>query len=103
MSVTIKLSPELRDSLLSRISPDLTTYRALETARLIRSYIDRSPLEYAVECDADVAHGLRHFAVTHCPEAVREIDFALRLARSKEVQPRPYGWFWKSSLKWFLL
>jgi hypothetical protein len=93
MSVTIKLSPELRDSLLSRISPDLTTYRALETARLIRSYIDRSPLEYDVECDENVARALLDFAAKHCPEAVRDIDFALRPARSKETQLRQRGWF----------
>jgi hypothetical protein len=97
MSLTIKLSLELRNFLFSQMSPGITGYQELKNAELIRSYVDRSPLEYAVECDADVAHGLRHFAVTHCPEAVREIDFALRLARSKEVQPRPYGWFWKSS------
>ena len=84
MSVTIKLSPEQRDFLLSLISPGLTGYRALQNAELIRSCIDRSPLEYAVECDDEVAQGLRHFAATHCPEAAREIDFALRLARSKE-------------------
>ena len=91
MSVTIKLSVELRNSLLSQMSPGLTGYRALEDAELIRSYIDKSPLEYAVECDDDVAQDLRHFAATHCPEAMKEIDFALRLARSKEVQPRPHG------------
>jgi len=93
MSVTIKLSPELRDSLLSRISPALTTYRALENARPIRSYRDRSPLEYDVECEEDVARALLDFAAKHCPEAVREIDFALRLARSKETQPRQRSWF----------
>ena len=103
MSVTIKLSSELRNSLLSQMSPGLTGYRALEDAELIRSYRDRSPLEYAVECVDDVAQGLRDFAATHCPEAVRAIEFALRLARSKEVQPRPHNWFWKSSLKSFLL
>jgi hypothetical protein len=93
MSVTIKLSPELHNYLLSQISPGLTTYRALENARLIRSYMDRSPLEYDVECDEDVARALLDFAAKHCPEAVREIDFALRLARSKETQPRQRGWF----------
>ncbi len=94
MSVTIKLSPELHDSLLSQISPGLSTYRALEHAKLIRSYIDRSPLEYDVECNEDVARALLDFAAKYCPEAVREIDFALRLARSKETQPRQRGWFW---------
>ena len=103
MSVTIKLSVELRNSLLSQMSPGLTGYQALENAELIRRYIDRLPLEYTVECDDDVAQDLRQFAATHCPEAAREIDFALRLAGSQEVQPRPHNWFWKSSLKSFLL
>jgi len=93
MSVTIKLSPEQRDFLLSLISPGLTGYRALQNAELIRSCIDRSPLEYAVECDEQVAEGLLYLATTKCPEAARDIDFALRLARSKETQPRQRGWF----------
>ena len=93
MSVTIKLSPELRDTLLSQISPALTTHRALENAQPIRSYRDRLLLEYDVECNEDVARSLLDFATKHCPEAVREIDFALRLARSKETQPRQRGWF----------
>jgi hypothetical protein len=94
MDVTIKLSPDLHDFLLSQIPSGLITYRALENAKLIRSYIDRSPLEYEVECDEDVAQVLLHFAAKNCPEAVSEIDFALRLAQSKEIQPPRRGWFW---------
>jgi len=93
MSVVIRLSPELRDTLLSQIPPGLTSYRALETARLIRGYRDRLPLEYNVECDEDVAQALRDFAAKRCPEAVWAIEFALRLGRSKEIQPRQRGWF----------
>ena len=93
MSVIIRLLPELRNSLLRQISPGLITYQALQNAELIRSCIDRSPLEYAVECDEQVAEGLLYLAETKCPEAARDIDFALRLARSKERQPRRRGWF----------
>ena len=92
MSVTIKLSPEQREFLLNLIPPGLTGYRALQNAELILSCIDRSPLEYTVECDEQVAEGLLYLAQTKCPEAARDIDFALRLARSKETQPRRRGW-----------
>jgi hypothetical protein len=98
MEVTIKLPPELHDFLLREIPPGLTLHHVLQNASLIRRYIDRSPLEYEVECDEDIAQVLLHFASRQCPEAVNEIDFALRLARSKETQPRRRGWFWLRQL-----
>jgi hypothetical protein len=93
MNVTIKLPPEVHDILLSEIPAGLITHQALENAKLVRRYIDRSPLEYEVECDEDTAQVLLHFSEKYCPSAVTEIDFALRLARSKETQPPRRGWF----------
>jgi len=94
MEVTIKLPPELHEFLLNEIPSGLTVHGALERAKLIRRYVDRSPLEYEVQCEEDVAEALLRFASKYCPEAVSEIDFALRLARSKEKQPPRRGFFW---------
>ena len=94
MSVIIKLLPELRDALLSQIPPGVNSYQALMNADLILNRINGSPLEYSVECDEDVARTLLVFAETHCREAVREIEFALRLVRAKETQPHRRGRFW---------
>ena len=95
MEVTIKLPPELHEFLLKEIPSGLTAHGALERAKLIRRYVDKSPLEYEVQCDEDVAEALLRFASKYCPEAVSEIDFALRLARSKqEKEPRRRGFFW---------
>jgi hypothetical protein len=93
MEVRIQLPLEVHDSLLSQLPQGLAVHRAVSTARVIRSFIDKLPLGYEVDCDEDVAQTLLSFARRHCPEAVTEIDFALRLARSNERQPRRQSWF----------
>ncbi|HWP60207.1 MAG TPA: hypothetical protein VNL14_20100 [Candidatus Acidoferrales bacterium] len=88
MPVKIILRPESHDSLLSHVPEGSSARRALEGARLIRSYIDRAPREYDLECDEEAAQSLLSYAARYCPEAAREIEFAIRLARAN---PRPPG------------
>lgn len=88
MKVIIKLPPRVHDSLLRQLPPGLSVYWALTNAKLIRSYRGQHPLTYKVDCKEDVALTLLGFAKENCPEAVTDIDFALRVARSQEKQHR---------------
>ena len=88
MPVKIILRPDSHDALLSHVPEGSAARRALEDARLIRSYMNRSPREYDLECDEDAAQSLLQYAARYCPDAVKEIEFAIRLARSNPKQSR---------------
>jgi hypothetical protein len=88
MPVKIILRPDSHDALLSHVPEGSAARRALEDARLIRSYMNRLPREYDLECDEDAAQSLLQYAARYCPDAVKEIEFAIRLARSNPKQSR---------------
>lgn len=90
MPVKILLRPDSHDALLSHVPEGLPARRALESALLIRSYLNRSPREYDLECDEAVARSLLQFAAQYCPDAVKEIEFAIRLAGSNPNQSRRF-------------
>lgn len=90
MPVKILLRPDSHNTLLSHVPEGLPAHRALESAQLIRSYLNKSPREYDLECDEDVARSLLTFAAQYCPDAVKEIEFAIRLARSNPNPSRGF-------------
>jgi|SRR5215471_19406789 len=101
MDVRIKLSPEAYEFLLLQVPDGLTARKALEHAQLIRSRMNTQPLRYEFDCDDDVAALLLRFARRYCPEAVTNIEFALRAAREEKAPAREEkppvkrrGFFW---------
>src|SRR5262247_2183315 len=94
LDVRIKLSPEAYEFLLLQVPNGLTARKALEHAQLIRSRMNRQPLRYEFDCDDDVAALLLRFAQRYCPEAVTDIEFALRIAREEKASAKRRGFFW---------
>jgi hypothetical protein len=92
MEVKITLRPDSHQILLSRVPEDSTAHRALKNAQLILSYINKQPREYDVDCDHQVAQSLLKYAAEHCPDAVKEIEFAIRVA-GRVRKPRNRGFF----------
>jgi hypothetical protein len=81
MEVKIILPPDVHQSLLSQVPEGSPVYRALQKAVEVPSYIRRGTARhYDLDCDEQVARSLLTFARQHCPEAAKEIEFALRIA-----------------------
>jgi hypothetical protein len=92
--VRIKLSPEAYEFLIKQLPQGGTVHRALEQAELIRSHLYKSPLGYEFDCDEDIAISLLRYSQRYCPQAVTEIDFALRAAPKEERRSRRRGLIW---------
>jgi hypothetical protein len=80
MEVRITLRPDSHQTLLSHVPEGSTAYRALQNAHLILGYVNKQPREYDVDCDEQVAQSLLKYAAEHCPDAVRDIEFGIRVA-----------------------
>lgn len=84
MVVLIPLTHEWRDRLLARAPKGSHAAAALNTAVDVTRYVFRPYIELSVACDEDTAELILRLAKAHCPEAVEEIEKALRLFRKMQ-------------------
>jgi hypothetical protein len=84
MEVVIKLAPRHYEKLLSQISTDSTAYSAIERASRIDHSIDGVLFEgYSITCDEPQVIALLQIAKSACPEIVRDIEGALKVAAGR--------------------
>ena len=82
-AVFILLTPEWLDSFLFWAPLGSAVYlavmAAVDTTRVMRN----TPYQFMVKCDEPVAYELNRIAVEHCPDAIGEIQAALRAYRRR--------------------
>ena len=83
MEILIKLGSGEYHQLRSHIPDGSSAREAVERATRIDYSVGGVLFEgYTVLCDEDAARGLQEIAAHHCPEIVRKIQEAVRLAKS---------------------
>ena len=83
MDIFIKVAPRDYERLRSRVPQNSPAHVAIERATRIDHAIEGVLFEgYTIPCDEDQARIILETAKQHCPEIVRDIEGAIRLARS---------------------
>ena len=80
-AIFILLTPEWLDSFLYWAPIGSAVYLAVLAAVDINRIMRNSPYRFMVKCDEDVAEEMQRIAAEHCPEALDEIQEALRACR----------------------
>ena len=82
MDIFIKVAPRYYERLRSQISTESPAREAIDKATRIDHAVEGVLFEgYNIPCDQDQARILLETAKQHCPEIVRDIQEALRLAQ----------------------
>lgn len=82
MDIFIKVAPRYYEQLRSQIPTESSAREAIDKATRIDHAVEGVLFEgYNIPCDQDQARILLETAKQHCPEIVRDIQEALRLAQ----------------------
>ena len=82
MDIFIKVAPRYYEQLRSQIPTESPAREAIDKATRIDHAVEGVLFEgYNIPCDQDQARILLKTAKLHCPEIVRDIQEALRLAQ----------------------
>jgi hypothetical protein len=82
MDIFIKVAPRYYERLRSQIPTGSPAREAIDKATRIDHAVEGVLFEgYTIPCDEDQARILLETAKQHCPEIVRDIQEALRVAR----------------------
>ena len=84
MIVTIGLTSADYEQLLRNVLPEAAAYAVLHKCPELRQWSQTKPLFKCViiQCDADEAMVLLEAANRHCPQAVADIEYGLKLSRA---------------------
>jgi len=83
MKILIKMSREHYDSLLARLTKESRLYSTLMSSMILHESEGIRPTDTIMTvCEDNEARALLQFAQQYCPEAVSQIEQAIKLRRS---------------------
>ncbi|HEY3303814.1 MAG TPA: hypothetical protein VGL70_09825 [Candidatus Binatia bacterium] len=69
------------DCLLHHVRKDTKAEAVLHGAADLSRHLPTGDRRFSIDCDEGIADEILRVAIAHCPDAVSEIEMAIRLAR----------------------
>jgi hypothetical protein len=85
-AIFILLTPEWLDSFMYWAPIGSAVYLAVLAAADINRIMRNTPYRFMVKCNEAVAKEMKRIAAEHCPEALEEIQEALRVCGTKPLK-----------------